>query len=48
MLQDEDGETFYLDLWAIEAIARVIRQVDDLGSKYVITLESIEPVIEEQ
>jgi hypothetical protein len=39
MLQDEDGETFWIDIWAVEAIACVIRQVDQLGDKYTCTLE---------
>jgi hypothetical protein len=42
MLQRPSGEIYWLDTWAIEAIAVVIRQVDDLGSAYKFTLESMD------
>jgi hypothetical protein len=39
MIQDQEGQVFWLDFWAVEAIAKVIRQVDKLGDKYHVTLE---------
>ncbi len=42
MLQRPSGEIYWLDIWAIEAIAVVIRQVDDLGGAYKFTLESMD------
>ena len=43
MLQDEDGNVYWVDLWAVEAIAQMIRHVDNLGARYKITLEPMEP-----
>lgn len=42
LLQDEEGQSFWVDMWVVEAIAKVIRNVDTLGDKYAITLEKIE------
>jgi hypothetical protein len=42
MIQDEDGHVFWLDIWAVEAIAKVIRQVDHLGDSYEVTLKPTE------
>lgn len=41
LLQDTDGSAFWIDLWAVEAIAEVIRQVDNLGANYRVTLEEL-------
>lgn len=37
-LQDAEGNIFYVDIWAIEAIAKTIRQIDSLGEEYDILI----------
>jgi len=34
-----DEDVFWIDIWAVEAIAKVVRHVDKLGDVYSITLE---------
>jgi hypothetical protein len=43
-LQTEE-DIFWIDIWAVEAIAKVIRHVDDLGKKYDISLSERELTI---
>ncbi len=39
MLQTED-DVFWIDIWAVEAIARIIRHVEELGQGYDIVSEA--------
>ena len=43
-LQTED-DIFWVEIWAIEAIAKVVRHVDDLGKEYDLTLTPKEIII---